>query len=78
MKTIIDKITNLVFEAIKIDRETERKRVKTIVEELINPYPLDLLGSPIPKGNEGKFWKFGNRVWENFREDILKELGYSK
>ena len=49
--------------------------VEKMIDEIRNPYPLDLMKKPITQ--EGRFFKFGNQVHENFRDEIkvtIKEL----
>lgn len=61
----------LVEKALKEQFQKIKKKIK----ELRNPYPLDLLEKK--ETQEGKFWKFGNKVWNNCKEELLKELNLS-
>lgn len=53
-------------------RKLEKQRIMAEIETIENPYPLDLIAKP--ETEEGKMWKFGNRVWNNCVEKIRTEV----
>jgi len=63
-------------DAIRKDERTKTlDEVEKIIDSIKNPYPSDLVLNPEkPETQEGKFWMFGQKVWENFRQDIKEEL----
>ena len=67
----------LEFENKKLDQHRETKKdvyedVKKMIENLENPYPSDIWEG---KTKEGKIGQFGNKVWENCKEELNKKLG---
>jgi hypothetical protein len=56
-------------------RQDALEEVEKIIKEIQNSYPSDLVKKPEkPETQEGKFWMFGQKVWENFRISVLEEL----
>lgn len=53
-------------------RKSEKERILKIIDELKNPYPLGMLKEPITE--EGRFWKFGNAVCDNCKEELKKRI----
>ena len=65
---------------LKLDQHRETKKdvyedVKKMIKNLENPYPSDIWEG---KTKEGKIGQFGNKVWENCKEELNKKLGEEK